>query len=851
MRRCGAVPAAVLAACALGAGVHGQVTGPLGTDESERNAPFYRKLDSFPDPSGDGILVVLQGLHAIDPDSGLEVRAERIVLELDSGVRREAFDASDSGSKLPRRGPTWPRSRRRITGETIRERIERFFRALGARSSALPERFATNRLELLRSIYIEGGLSITREGMEVLRAERLVWSLLEDRLTISDAVLRVEDTQNPAQPLRLTIRTPRLARVDGRFIARDARVATDPRAEPTIQVHSDYLEVAESGDAFEITARENELMLSGAGVVPLPDQNWRTDSQTNLPIESFSVGFSNQEGLILSLVLGGNLNETARDVVRAFGFTPSSDLQARWRLGRGLITGRGIPVEPQLNIESETFEAQIRAFFLEDRGMDRGFIRNNPDGSLITEDQRRVFDFEGRTRLGESTRLDLQVFDAGDAGVYAEFYRGELVRDELPETALSLRNAVENRALTLTGRFNLADFAYTDDREIIRTRPVGAPLGPLTLVEADRGAFVEELPRLTYDIYAQDVGEVFGQPVLLGAATDLARFRRDRANGVPFAEDETTRLDQWMELSSPFVAGPVSVRPFVNGRFTFYEDGVTADSDSRVAFMGGVEVGTQFSRVFSYAGAEGETHFLRHVINPTIRYEDTFGVSDAPTDFFQIDRTDAITEMRRVRVGLLQRLQQRTQDGDDPGEVTEMLWVDLAQNLFPDADRDNNGEALGTSEFEVILREAPDWIFPFPVRFVSEGEYDWMQEQLRTFNNYVEIQTGAVRWFAEYRTDFTEDGQVGYGIVTPFRGRFRILGRALYSLDESRHINYTAEVSRFEPDYSISSGLRFDNIREELSFTFDVELTLGGAGGARRRRRLDGADGLARQHPRF
>ncbi|MEO0480020.1 MAG: hypothetical protein AAF196_11100 [Planctomycetota bacterium] len=800
----------------------------------------YSVTDSVLRAVGDEDEIILSGLVARDPASGMTIEAERVVVRLDRDLRSRLRQRIDADGDLPRRGAAIPRTRRLIDGRTVRARIESFLSSFSPESAVEIPSDVNENIELVRSIYIEGSLRITLRGLEVLRADSLSWSILDDRILIENATLRYDSGQaargaSVTGSALLTIRTPALLRQNGRFLAAEARVTSDPRANPSFEVLSTEIEMFELGDAFRIRTRGNALLYHGDEVVPLPDQTWDTDEDSNIPLKSFSLGFGSQEGVVVSAAIGGSLTETLTSIVESLGGNPEG-LRAEWRLGRGWIEKRGIPIEPQFRVRADGFQSNFRAFGLSDEGFDRGFVRTGPDGNRITEDQRSLVEWETLFDIGENTTLSLELFDASDAGVYAEFYRGAFIQNELPETSIHLRDSNRNYLSTITARANLADFNYTDDR---------------TVATATRGPFVEELPRATLDFYAEQLGEVFDTPILLSTSTDLAVFRQDFARGTGIDDRDNTRLDQQFKLSTPFAVGPIRFRPYAASQFSFYDRGVTADDDFRTAYSAGLEIGTRISKTFSWFNSDGSTQRVRHVIVPTLRYDDVFSVSDSPFDFFQLDPIDALTESRRVRVGVLQRFQTRRIGEDGEGETNEFLWIDLAQVFFPDADRDNGGESLGFSEYEIILRDTPEWLGGLPIRFVFEGEYDWLNRELRTFNNYFEIRTGLPRWFVEYRKDRTDDGQLGYGVATSVRNRWRLLGRALYDFTRDEHINYTVELTRFDPNFSLSSGVRFDNIRDEVSLTFDVEFVLGGLVDDRRRRRLDGADGLARNHPAF
>ena len=128
-------------------------------------------------------------------------------------------------------------------------------------------------------------------------------------------------------------------------------------------------------------------------------------------------------------------------------------------------------------------------------------------------------------------------------------------------------------------------------------------------------------------------------PIVVDLATELGQRRSDfdrRAGG--FVSDRTFRADQIAEVSAPFHLGALNVRPYARGRGTWYDHAADDDTEGRVAFEGGVQVGTRLSRTWGAGGPDA----LRHVVAPKLTFANRFFVDDDPGEFRVFDAAGAL-----------------------------------------------------------------------------------------------------------------------------------------------------------------------------------------------------------------
>ena len=757
------------------------------------------------------------GVRFVDPALGLDIRCDRALLVLDAQESATALRTLDRESGLPTRFPEPPASRRSVDAEVIRGRIESLLRALsrGDGAGGQVERDRVGGLPdtaAFRSLYLEGDVSVIRDGVEALHADSLFLAPADDRATMRGVTLRLRDQDATRTQVTVTVRAERLDREKGRFVGRDVSVTTCPAGAPQFEVRSGEIEIVEGATAFEIRSRDNVLALFQSRVLPLPDQVWRTDEQTNFPVKSFSIGDSSREGMRVGMTVGGTMNETGGRLHEWLTGKPADGFRGEWTVGTQWIEKRGVPLDATFSYRgADVYEGTALGFTLSDEGRNIRDIRRDLAGDLIDNTNRNVAWTENRLRLGENTTVDLTVFEASDPAVWSEFYRGRYYVDERPETSLHARHSDDNWIVTATGRFNLTSFSYDSSRRL-----------------TDK--FREELPLVTFDWFSEPLVELpGGAPLTLTTSTGIGQLRnRFDDTIIDPPDEEAFRLDQRVELAAPFHAGPIAVRPYAEARMTYYDQTVAGGAKDRFAAGAGIEVGTRMARTWRYAREDGGTEGVRHVLSPTVRFGNQFEVSEDPSEFFQFDRVDAIEEGAHIRVGLLQRLQNSTTDPEGERVIRDLVWLDLAQNFRPLADDlDGSRRHLGLFEFEFILR---------PIRLdekvqvglSTEGEHDWRRNDLRTFNNRVDVRTGDVSWYGQYRSDRTQRGQVVYGLTVPTRGRWTVGGYGVYSLADSDHIRFGTQLARRDLNWTIRVGLVYDQITDDTSFRILFEPALGG-----------------------
>ena len=753
-------------------------------------------------------VTLLGGFRFQAPAIGIDVRGMNAVLLLDLEAAHAAAQQT-GGSGPPRRELPPPDPRRRLSNEEVQSRLERTLAAVG-RPEGLPRKRATEQaIDALRHAYFEGGVTVVRDDIEVLRCARMWISPLDDRVVVEDAELRYHTPGKDARNL-LIVRGPRLVKQGGRWTGRDLTITTCTAAEPHAAVAVGEAEIIERDGEFEVVVRGQTLQIGGTSVLPLPDARIFTGSQSEFPIKHATGGYSNKEGVKAGVVVGLPWNTTGGRLHEWLTGRPAHEFRGEWELGVGWVEERGVPLDGELRYRAPgLYEGRTRGFWLDDNGEDLREIQSNLDGSPIDNESRGLVASENRVHMGSSTHVDLVAFHATDPAVLSEFFPGPYRGDETPETSVYLHHGDRNRIFTVGSRWNLDDFSYRDNRAL-----------------ADR--FVEELPVVTYDWIAQTLGETpWHTPIVVDTSTELGQRRSAYDDRAGFrVSDRTFRADQLVELSAPFSLGPWNLRPYGATRATWYDDAGDGETEGRIAFEAGVQLGTRLSKTFAWADADGE-HPIRHVVAPKVTYRNRFHVDDASSEFFQFDSVDALAEQELVRVEVRNLLQKMS---TEKGAVHphDFVLLDLAQDFWPDAQRDNAGESVGLFYYDLLLRPQMPWL-PFDeFSFAFYGDYDW-RNGMRTLDTELHFgPLAGLMWTVDYREDHVAEGAVGVRADTMLFERWRLYAGSQRDLAADVWLDYSFGIIRDDHDWSIALSTNYNPYADETTFRLEFMPRFGG-----------------------
>ena len=777
---------------------------------------------------------------------GLVIRGEKLLILNDAEVMREAL-TGDRSSGLPTRNIQPPEPRRRLSPQAVRERLQSALSAIG-RTEPVPDSNLSNEaIRLFRYLYCEGGITVIKAGVEVVRCDRLWISPADDRIVVENAELRYVGPQST-----FVIRGPRLIKHGGRWVGHDLLLTTCTADKPHAALAVKEAEIIERPGEFEVISRGQSLQIGGVNVLPLPNARFFTGSQSEFPIKSAYAGYSNRLGNQLGVTLGLPWNSTGGAIHNWLTGRPADEFRGEWELGVGWIEARGYPIDGRLSYQVPgLYEGRSDFYYLNDSGSNLREITNYIDGDRIETETRSVIRTFNRLHLAQrehnqNTHLDIVAFTASDPAAYSEFFIQDYRDREVPETSAYLHHADGNHLLTVGTRFNLADFSYLSDR-YLATR------------------FVEELPVLTYQWLAQPIAETpWETPIVLDIESQVGQRRSDfddRA-GIRIS-DRSLRVDQLAELSTPFQFGALNVRPFASARGTFYDETLAGGSEDRIVLEGGFEIGSRLSRTWRWLDENGNPDALRHVIAPRLTYRNRYHVDEQPDSLFQYDEyafepftplrqqqlgyesIDRLTERELIRLEVRNLFQKQdkikiSQDKEEPGQPRDFFLLDLAQDILPNSQRDNQGEVLGLFYYDLLFRPKTQWLPLDDFGFAVYGDVDW-ERGMQTFDT--ELMFGkvlGVDWTVEYREDRTVEGAIALAGQAQIMDRWSVFGQAQRDIERDEWLAYVGGLRRNDHDWVIALTAVYNPFVDETTFRIEFTPSLGGLTN-RRSNRFDGA----------
>ena len=226
---------------------------------------------------------------------------------------------------------------------------------------------------------------------------------------------------------------------------------------------------------------------------------------------------------------------------------------------------------------------------------------------------------------------------------------------------------------------------------------------------------------------------------------------------------------------------------------------------------------------------------VRHVVAPRVSYDNRYRVDDSASEFRVFDDVDTLAERQLVRVELRNLLQtmEKTPAGRQP---RDFVFLDLAQDLFPDKNRDNGGDAVGLFYYDLLVRPRVHWL-PFEnFAYALYGDHDW-GEGLRTLDTEITVgPIAGLNWTADYRTDALTDGAVGVSASTRLLNRWDLYAGSQRDLQEDIWLNYSFGVRRNDHDWAIQLSAVFDPYEDQTTVRLEFVPALGGFGQLRRDR---------------
>jgi len=360
--------------------------------------------------------------------------------------------------------------------------------------------------------------------------------------------------------------------------------------------------------------------------------------------------------------------------------------------------------------------------------------------------------------------------------------------------------------------------------------------------------------RTTYNAHTS-IGYARSRPATVGPPPLLATE----------AAANTTRFDLWQDLSIPLNVGPWRVVPFGVIDFAAYSQDLTGTARGRFYGGGGVRASLPLSRLYADASSElfnlqGIYHKIQfsgtwynaysnvpHTLLPQLdRLNDDAtdqalrdvtplqpilnpanGVALATSPLFNpqryairrlVDtRPDTLDSIHVFQLDLRQRWQ--TKRGF-PGmqHTVDWLTLDLSTSIFPNATRDNFGNAVGFIEYDAT------WNVGDRTALVSSGWVDPFNIGAKyfTFGSFLNRPDRTTLYLGYRHTDPIDSRLLSVAATYVFSPKYAMTGSSSFDFGNNRGLSHSLVLTRSGTDLQLNLSVSYNPIQN--NFGFNVEL---------------------------
>jgi len=517
-------------------------------------------------------------------------------------------------------------------------------------------------------LYAEGNVVLRYRG-RVVECDRLFLDMTDERAIILNAVIRSVIRQGQI-PLYYRAREVRQLNRN-QYIASDTIITTCEFQHPHYWLQASQMSLDESADRRLTRATDITFFVGG-----LPIWYWPAYSRD-----------LNRDRTVLKLLRLRQSDEFGTEVRTAWDLYDFGLYTNDWSnlaLVVDVLTerGLGLGLDFDYRLKGLDSEGYFTSYYIKDDGED-------VPGVPLAHDDRGRFEWRHYQQLSPKDTLLAEFTWMSDRGFLDEYFEREAREDKEKETILYYKHQHGLSAWTALGKVRVNNF-------LTKT---------------------EYLPQLTYRVLGYPLGyQLWGDRLTLYSTSQVANVRRRPDDALDLRQPRAWRFDTLTEVDYPVAWNFVHFVPYAAARYSAYSDSPdllgkrSGDSQSRFASSVGFRSSATFSRVYHVRSRLWDLNDIRHIITPTIDYFNRFTVTTGPTELFQFDEVDAINELQVVSLGLRQRWQtRRLMRGRSPlvsldRRVVNWLVLDVDLDIFPNDDRDNQGDSFGNLELDLIWR---------------------------------------------------------------------------------------------------------------------------------------------------
>lgn len=411
------------------------------------------------------------------------------------------------------------------------------------------------------------------------------------------------------------------------------------------------------------------------------------------------------------------------------------------------------------------------------------------------DESRGRFTLKHRTDFGDYTNLIVYWNELSDEYFLQDFFEREFRKEVQPRSFVLFTRNTENYGLYAEFRKRTNRF-YT---------------------------VLERLPEIRFDWNKK---RLFNTNIYYESKTSFAVFNEKFARSA--LDHDVVRFDTFHEFSYPKRIKFLEFVPFINFRETYYSKNAFGKEHlTRFAYGQGIDVSTRFYKIWDDEGKFLGMDFngVRHVLEPSIRYNSIREVSFSPSTLQHFDEIDEIDDLDQITFGIENRIQTKRMVGGRMQRIDVISYNTYLLYEF-------NEETIGGSKVTTLRQEIElrpyDWL-----AMEASADYDVDSDQFTSAEFDLVLEKEPLNLMVSHR--FINDDshlysgscQLAFDIEYKINELWKVGGFALIEFDDSQIEEWEIRAVRNLHCWELLFGYNVrKSERESTNKTFFVELTL-------------------------
>lgn len=563
----------------------------------------------------------------------------------------------------------------------------------------------------------------------------------------------------------------------GKMKIEGGTITTCDRERPHYEIRAKHVTV-HTGD--KIVARDVTLHVLGRKVFWWPYAVIPLQKPLESPIQ-IQPGYSSQDGAYVLTAKGYSLTK------QIWG-----KWHADWRSKRGFAVGGDI----DYHFDKIWTDGSLKTYLAFDQDAPTPGLENP---YAVREDRTRGrLTWRQRSDFNPHTYLLFRYHRLADEHLLQDFFEKEFRSDIEPTSFVNFTHNSDRYGVYAFNQKRMNDFESTAER----------------------------LPEIRFD---WKNAPFFSDRVYYESIASIANLNQKTSRSdVDF---NTFRGDTFHEWTVPMKWHEIKLTPSANFRETIYSRKFrNSDSAARTSFGGAVDLRTHFYRLFGVSSdfLGIEINQLRHVFEPSIRYDSTMFSSVSNEELYRFDSADAVDDANRVTFGIENRIQTKRMVA---GKMQRVDFVSLntflSYDFHPDEEFSRSGLAVWSGEVQV---RPYDWL-----QFELRHEYDMNRDKFRELNEDLLIRKGRVYLLFGHRMvperkflGAKGSNQFVFDMRVWLNSRWKVGGYIRWDAEDQELEEWQISATRDMHDFLLDLGYNvrnsdIDNSNKELFFLFRLK----------------------------